>query len=840
MALRWMPMFAAAVAFAGCQCGGAVTVPCSSPADCAPGQVCVAGTCAPADPGDGGPGSDGGPEADGGSDGGATSGCDPANPANSTLDTDCDGISDAEEYSAAYGGLQTDPCNPDTDGDGIPDGVELGRTSSVNAACGFIGDADPASKTDPTQPDSEGDGLKDGEEDLNHNGKVDPGESNPLRVDSDCDGISDFDEVKGTFGCASAPLEKDTDGDGIPDGVEAGVVAPGADASGCAYPAATFDTEAATKTNACAPDTDGDGIMDGAEDSNHNGKVDPGELDPKDAADGTGPAHEACSTGNLRPINFQTSGLADLKVALVPEFAEVQKLTDATGAERGIIFYDATNQIAGLVLSRPPVGADAVAEETDARTKLNGLGAVTAPITQTFTTWDGFAQTVRGTYDQAGSADLKARLNDVAKAFLGTTVTGTLAGSAGAVGPFKVQAEYIHRAATRSVLLFALVPAATFTGKQVFRVDDVAGGSAVAQYGDFAATQCEVFDSDGSATVDFLWVVDDSCSMAGYQAAIANAANLFAQKLATAGLDWRAGGVSTWYYNTSTAAEYRPFTNVTATMQSWFDQANPEPPWWGASGRGNEQSLQSAYQYIPTLLPKGTSVTDNKLRTAADLHLIVLGDADDQSATAIATLNAFFLNYDGAGSKATVHGIVCPAGQACGETQRTPRRNLDTIAATGGVLGDINVAQSGSPQLAATLDAILSAAIAGTGHLLQRPPISATLKIAIETGGTVGACATADVPRDRTSGFDFDSATRKVVFFGACRPAGAGKKVAVSYRYWNDATPDPAGDPCGNRCVDPFQCNPSTGQCECKPACGGCSPGLVCDMVTCACGPGIN
>ncbi|MHB8876828.1 MAG: hypothetical protein ACYC8T_24290, partial [Myxococcaceae bacterium] len=308
-------------------------------------------------------------------------------------------------------------------------------------------------------------------------------------------------------------------------------------------------------------------------------------------------------------------------------------------------------------------------------------------------------------------------------------------------------------------------------------------------------------------------------------------------KLATAGLDWRAGGVSTGYYSSTAASQYRAFTAQTAVMQGWFTLNGAT--WWGTSGAGSEQSLQSARNYIPTLLPKTTSATLNKVRTTADLHLILLGDADDQSATAIGTLNSYFLNYDGAGSKAVVHGIVCPQGQACGETQRSPRRNLDTIAATGGVLGDINVAQSGSPQLANTLDAILSAAIAGTGHQLQRPPLSATIKIAIEAGGTTGACNVADVPRDRANGFDYDSASRRVVFFGTCRPAGSGKKVAVSYKFWNDATPDPAGDPCGNRCADPYMCNPATGQCVCKPDCGGCSAGLTCELSSCTCG-GIN
>ncbi|MBI3183796.1 MAG: hypothetical protein HYZ28_16790 [Myxococcales bacterium] len=819
-----------------CVCGGPVSVPCNSNQDCAQGGQCVDGRCKSGGGGGAGGGFGGG--AGGGAGGGGItySGCDPSNPNNPLQDTDCDGITDADEYAFTYaGGKKTDPCVADTDADGLKDGVEIGRTSSVNATCGFVGDADTFSRTDPTSTDSDGDTLLDGAEDKNQDGKVDPGESNPLKKDSDCDGLSDPDEVSGAKGCATDPLKRDSDGDGLPDGLEVGLTAPGADST-CTYPPSIFDSDPSTKTNACGADSDGDGVMDGAEDNNQNGKLDPGELNPNDGADAQGPAQQACSTANLKPINFHSNGTADVQVALVPSFSEVSKLAEGA-TDKGLIFYDPANKIAGLVFSQPPAGANGTAEETAARSKLGSLGAISAPITQTFTTWDGFAQSARATYDYSGNADVKARINDIAKAFLGQNLSGLLQGAGGAVGPFKLQAEYVRRTANRAVVLFALTPMSAYTGAQVFRLDDVGGGSALAQFGDFAGSQCEVFTTQGSATVDFLWVVDNSCSMQSYQTAVGNAGTQFGQKLASAGLDWRVGAVTTAYYST-TYNQYRPFTKDVPTMQQWFTQYSST--WFGTSGTGTEKSLESASKYIPTLLPKTTDPTQNRIRTSADLHLILLGDADDQSAIAMTTLNPFFANYDGAGSKAVVHGIVCPQGQSCGETQRSPRRNLDAIATAGGVLGDINVAQSGSPQLANTIDAILSAAIAGTGHQLLKPPISATIKIAVEAGGTVGTCSASDVPRDRSNGFDFDSASRRVVFYGACRPSGPGKKVAVSYKFWNDGSPDPGGDPCGNKCAPPLVCNPSTGQCVCPTDCGGCAQGQMCDMVACTCGPGIG
>jgi hypothetical protein len=101
-------------------------------------------------------------------------------------DTDDDGIIDGLEDANLNGEVdtgETDPCNTDTDGDDIQDGTETGLTlddigldTDTNI---FIPDADPTTTTDPTLSDSDGDDMSDGEEDTNHNGQVDVGESDP-------------------------------------------------------------------------------------------------------------------------------------------------------------------------------------------------------------------------------------------------------------------------------------------------------------------------------------------------------------------------------------------------------------------------------------------------------------------------------------------------------------------------------------------------------------------------------------------------------------------------------------------------------------------------------------
>ncbi len=91
--------------------------------------------------------------------------------------------------------FQTDPNNPDTDGDGLKDGDEA-----------------KFYKTDPARVDTDGDTLSDFEE-------IRRWRTNPLVADTDGDGLLDGDEV---FTTHSDPLKQDTDGDGYSDSLEVG------------------------------------------------------------------------------------------------------------------------------------------------------------------------------------------------------------------------------------------------------------------------------------------------------------------------------------------------------------------------------------------------------------------------------------------------------------------------------------------------------------------------------------------------------------------------------------------------------------------------------------------
>ena len=115
----------------------------------------------------------------------------------------------------------------DTDGDGVPDAIEL------------------AMGTDLNNPDSDGDGTSDGEEDKEGDGLPDWVEfvlgTDSSLADSDGDGTDDIDE--------------DTDGDGLPDG-----------------------QEVVLGTDYMSSDTDGDGFGDNDEVTAGSNPTDPGSV----------------------------------------------------------------------------------------------------------------------------------------------------------------------------------------------------------------------------------------------------------------------------------------------------------------------------------------------------------------------------------------------------------------------------------------------------------------------------------------------------------------------------------------------------------------------------------
>jgi hypothetical protein len=426
------------------------------------------------------------------------------------VDSDGDGLSNPDELARG-----TNPNNADTDGDGINDGLEVTRTN-----------------TDPLNADSDCDGRSDGAEDV------------------DSDGIVDASETD--------PRDADTDNDGLTDGLEAGGIcrttAPPQTSTQC-LGTCVVDLNPATTTNPLDADTDNDGIEDGAEDADQNGRVDAGELDPNNANDVGGADGSACGTANLRQITLinRADDTADLILATPTDFPDNRTTTLArNGAQVGAMVFDPTRQVAGVAMKGDLSGATASEKiQTTLNTLLNGaLGDVNALSVQTFTSWDGHDAAIgRITWTDAQATDTTAKsLNDIVSAVLGGTVTGTLSTSGSTdTGPYTLQVEVLVRSPTSTIIVMGLARQARVDADEVtlFRVDDLANGSAVAQFGDDTSTQCDRFVVEPAQRVDFVLVVDNSGSMSNEQTAVARAAQEIGARLATSTVDFRIGVLAT-------------------------------------------------------------------------------------------------------------------------------------------------------------------------------------------------------------------------------------------------------------------------------------------------------
>ncbi|OJH35247.1 adventurous gliding motility lipoprotein CglD [Cystobacter ferrugineus] len=881
------------------------------------------------------------------------------------LDTDCDGLTDAEEWSNVYVGVKlTDRSKQDTDGDGLRDGVEVARTSSLNTqpgcALSFIPDADPSSSTNPTNPDtdgdgildgvedrnrngrvdpgetdpakqdSDGDGLTDGAEDANHNGLVDLGETNPAQADTDSDGLSDFielktsgtdpltadmdgdtcldgtedrngngvtdpgetspkngadcstpnldtdgdgitDEVEQAHGTdprnpdsdcdglldgpnkngflgedlnangvldpgETSPTQRDTDGDGLVDGVERGVATSAAPVTTCGY---VGDADPSTQTNPTAADSDGDGLADGAEDSNQNGRVDSGELDPGDGSDGTStsPAGQACAPQNQRQVVFKEDNGNDIRLALRPSFQEVKAIS--SGNIKGFIGYDHTNKVTFIAYKRGQAGTSTTAAGDESFVRGQLYPSVTET-TQVFTTWDGYPAS-QAFYEKADTSSLGAYTNAVANALVGSGA-GTLAGGTDVTGPFKLQAQYVHRSNSSVLVVLAITPKASFVEPGMFVMGDTAGGTALAQFGDVDAVQCETFTTTGSGPTDFLFVVDDSGSMAASHQALANAANAVAARLSNSQLDWRIALVTTSYgatYSTNRNI-FRGFTRDINQFRAWLDQnaACPDSSqgcWIGVSGIADEVHLKPARKAVNDMTAATTTDVTKRLRPEARLAVIFLTDVRDQSTDNAApgsgnTLNEFityFKSGNPTGKAIQLHGILCDPAESTTRcnSQEDPLNPVhkDAIQALGGIVGSIRTATG----IQAAINSIMDNVIGSAGYKTLKLPIGASVRVALAQVRDATKCNPNDLPRSRTDGFDVDGRSQAVSFYGACRPPETGTiQGAISYRFWSDLTSNPEGNPppCytdtyydptePDFCLGSRVCNQYTNRCE--------------------------
>ena len=762
---------------------------------------------------------------------------DPSNP-----DTDSDGIPDGVE-DVNQNGVQDpgewDPTLADSDGDDVPDGIEDKNRNGIR----------DDGETDPLSEDTDGDGLPDGIEDLNHNGAIDFGETNPLDADTDADGLPDGTEDQNGNGMwdigETVATDPDTDDDGIPDGSE------DANQNGIKDPNETdpskadtdsdgltdgqedcngnYSYDAGTETNPLVADTDGDGVLDGDEDRNGdcvlgacttpcNSDADCGEYETCSPSlgvcvgadcsqgetsplatdtDGDGLADNeegtfiVCSTENLKPVDLHRAWNPDFLLALETFFSTYSELTDGA-TPVGAVFYAQSHEMAGFIISHPPSAGDAPGQEASDRAVLNGIGTVSGATTRILNTFDGYGA-VLADYTLAVNTTPTQLANDIAQAYYrGGALSGQLGAQGNSDTSFHLFTETIYRDATRVVTAGAVSAHSLYSDDQIIRMNDVTNSTAVAQAPDRTNVECDSFATVGENPVDFIWVVDNSGSMSQEQAAVSAAGTAMGTLLANSTLDWRIG-VTTTASADDGRLEGSNFTKDIPTFQSRIVQ--------GTGGSGAEYGLEMGIRAIERALPCDPDVVNpaaSKLRCDVTWIVVVLSDEDAESIEVAcggsesynpATCGSFNSEVAGwvsqyTGHEATLFAIV--GGNPKCSTAYQASYGYDAVVA--GIPGSMSMSICDADQTANVENIVRAAQGVASSYVLKHPPISATIKVAMQT---IAGQPPQIVPRSRSDGFDYDGTQNSLMFYGTWRPEEDNLDITASYRSFEECIPEP-------------------------------------------------
>ena len=538
-------------------------------------------------------------------------------------DSDGDHISDTLEAGPAPGvPVDTDfddapdYIDQDSDGDGILDACEVNDDGA--GLCGATGvvddgtvlDSDVDGVYDFRDLDADGDGVSDRIE-----ARATPASDSTFNangIDHDSDGTPDYRDAD-SDGDGVADIDEDVNGDGIVncqvDGT--GVAVPDTRSSpDCLDAGYDYNPGCIASSQKCLlaetsrvhADTDGDDINDGV--------------------DGI---FYVCSAANLKPINVFYSQPPDYALALEQSFDATSTLflggiaagmtfDDVTSA-------NGSAAVSGFVLQRTPhvnainaVDADpdrvlitkALAQELEDSNAMDAaVDAVATVINRNFVSFDGYGVVI-SRYDVHvnTAANTGALRNTLVNALAGSAIAGGSTGGPSA-NDFTLLTETLYRYGDPtdgpgSVLVVgALVRTGSTDTTQSFNYrtrcsaqatsgacgsrlgctwnatvceeasnyqiplffsDNITNGSAITQYGDDLAALCQTMVQQ-NGVLDFLWIVDDSGSMAEEIAQVQTSAELFFGIMNNTEADYRVAQTTTY----EDRSDWEPSYNFAST-----------------------------------------------------------------------------------------------------------------------------------------------------------------------------------------------------------------------------------------------------------------------------------
>lgn len=645
-------------------------------------------------------------------------------------------------------------------------------------------------------------------------------------ADSDMDGLDNATECR----IGSDPMRADTDGDGLNDGEELRypracvaenpgdqrrpVVACEGDGNGVCMVG-----ERCSGLSPVARDTDMDGVDDRGEDVDANGIIDAdrGETDPRlQDTDGDGRPDsdtgvQICRpAGLLRPTQQELPS-ADVQVGFDPAWGMSRTVA---GADRGgVLLDDVSAQVAALVAQRPVMGdvrAESMAAETAitaaVRAAVSGANVTPVLVGQAITTHE-MHPALNSVYRVAGRATPGAVRDAVVMALTGEAApAGTPDGYTAADGLYLEVTTIVRADSSRASYVVAVSPIADFddrTRPTAIRVRDLTNTTGVAAMGRTLDHQCPRLMADRASMADFLWLVDTSGSMGPHQMRLGATATRFFNGLSEAGVDFRVGVLEAgsgalnldtpgfrWIAGDAMGGATRLCEEVTSSSlgrcpTSPTDALSP----YRFPG-GQEEPLAAsvlAVEEFQRRAMRGETNPDRLLREGATVVAFLVTDepgSNDDSRYFGTTANQPRWGTSYAMRLQNVirwfnENEVKPFGLV--EVSTTPCTanavaDFPRCAIEGAGGATIPIRTATDMEVSSAMARIVeTVAGASSQYRLMRTPISSTLQVTV--AGRVA-------PRSRVQGFDYDPAARSVVFYGSMFRPRVGDAVVISYRVW--------------------------------------------------------
>lgn len=671
-----------------------------------------------------------------------------------TDDCDRDGIKNEQEDE-----LGTDRCSPDTDGDGIPDGVELnapkicvsgGEAPRPVELC--KSDADCAFGTcvgfDPTSADQDGDGVADGEEDRNHDGMV-----GDCKVQCNSDGDCGAGQTCATSISTCSPL-----------------LAPECIGS---------------ETDPRLTDTDGDGTPD----ANEGG-------------------HLVCKTDALITPTLRSDTVADWTLALDPGFGATREvgIANANATELALVFEDSSATVAAFALSKPGDQSALLQDEADEQ-RMNGAGLTLKAVfnRQPFTTYDGLDAASSQRLISSGGKSLDQLRDQLLTSLIEHAATDvSIPAAPSPVGPGANTADDVMLLITtvvradRVIILGALGKTADFSNGALataIRMRDLTNATGLAKGKKGLAAECDDFLVEALPVSDIVWLVDTSGSVTQNDIPrIRDAADAFFVKLQGSGIDHRLGVMRAGCSTSNVNLTGGNFTTDQATFKSRV--SSPRGP-TDCEAEAPITAGKNLYELTlePAPAPAAGSM-DQGLRPGAKMIYVfvtdeeeypiqkALGDGDDgarysnqaevEALPLFQSLTTFYQT-----KQITAFGMIA-LDPDCHLDAEPSWAAKALVEKTGGASWPI--CKRDDAVLDQALDALVKAAQGlSSTFTLSRVPISSTLKLAIEGQ---------EIPRASENGFDYDGPNNAIIFnIPVTSPLfpKLGDRIYVSYRFFEDA-----------------------------------------------------